>query len=315
MDAGHWWALDDAAARRCAASIAEDLGVRLVDVRWHEFAGRRGQVALFDVDGAQFAFVPGGQTSVGYDGDRFVPTTAQHRSFSEGSDQLRVADDIHAFVDAMTSPPRSAVLPSLLVSVAAVDVAAVPVPVDDPVAVDYVGYVRATTANLGDPQPRRVKSAGRVAAILGDDWTIERAWLIQTPTHAQIVERLARRGQRLLTADEWEQACGAGACTLFRWGDVEPDGRPHELEVGPHREANLFGLQIGQNPYDDEWTAEPAVVRGGDGGRMAHSGLGGRFVDWLTLATAYRDPYYEQWLHADRGQLDRVMVRPAIPVP
>lgn len=101
---------------------------------------------------------------------------------------------------------------------------------------------------------------------------------------------------------------------MFRWGDVEPDGRPHTLEVGPHREGNLFGLQIGQNPYNDEWTAEPAVVRGGDGGRMEHSWISG-FPDWLTLATAYRDPNYEQWLRTESHWLDRILVRPAIPVP
>ncbi|WP_328415186.1 hypothetical protein OG470_22540 [Micromonospora sp. NBC_00389] len=314
MDAAQWWALDDAGARRSASSIADRLGVRLVEVRSHEFAGRRGPVALFDVAGARFAFVPGGRTSVGFDGARFAPTEGQRRSFSDRAEQLNVADDIQAYVDAMTSPPRTVVVPSLLVSVAAVDVAAVPVPVDDPQVVSLVTNARATGGGLGGSQPRRVESAGRAVAVLGDDWAIERAWLIRTPTHAEVVERLAQRGQRLLSAHEWEHACGAGASTLFRWGDVEPEGVVHTLAAGPHREANLFGLQIGQNPYDEEWTAEPAVVRGGDGGSMAHSGIGG-FPSWLALATAYRDPHYEQWLRTDSDMLDRVLVRPAILVP
>ncbi|OKI58010.1 hypothetical protein [Micromonospora sp. CB01531] len=313
MDAAEWFGLDHADARQHAALIADDLGVGLTEVRWHEFAGRRAPVAIFDVDGAPFALVPGGETTVGFDADRFAPDARQRRSFSVRADQLNVADDIHAYVAAMTSRSRPVVLPSLLVSVAAIDAAAVPAPVDDPLVVQLVADARAAHGGPSGPGARQVTSAGRAAAVVGDDWTVERAWFIRTPSHTEIVERLAARGQRLLTADEWEHACGAGAKTLWRWGDREPDGPPHVPATGLHREGNLFGLRIGQNPYDDEWTAEPGVVRGGDGGSMAHSGIGG-FPAWLTLATAYRDAHHEEFVRTDGDLLDRVLVRPAIPV-
>ncbi|GAA1874259.1 hypothetical protein [Asanoa iriomotensis] len=314
MDSAEWSALDHAAALRRASAIADEVGIRLLGVRSHAFAGRRGKVALFDVDGTPFAFVPGGPTTVGFDAGRFAPDQRQRRSFAAVADQLNVVDDIQAYVAARTSPARQVVVPSLLVAVSAVDAAAVPAPVDDPMIVKLVTEARAVRGDLGGQRHYHVKSAGRAAAVVRDDWTIERAWFIRTPTHAEVVERLAREGRRLLTADEWEHACGAGATTLFRWGDTAPRGASDTLSVGPHREPNLFGLQIGQNPYDDEWTAEPAVARGGDGGAMAHSGIGG-FPAWLTLATAYRDPYYEQFLRTDSDLLDRVLIRPAIPVP
>jgi hypothetical protein len=99
---------------------------------------------------------------------------------------------------------------------------------------------------------------------------------------------LAAYGLRVATPDEWEYACGAGARTLFRWGDETPgDGYPGDYPAGPHRLPNLFGLRIGQDPYRIEHTTDPAVRCGGDGG-AAEADRRGFFLGWLTLATAYR---------------------------
>ncbi len=51
VDAVEWAGLDVARARTVAESISDDIGATLVDVRTHEYADRRGPVALFDVDG------------------------------------------------------------------------------------------------------------------------------------------------------------------------------------------------------------------------------------------------------------------------
>lgn len=78
---------------------------------------------------------------------------------------------------------------------------------------------------------------------------------------------LAALGLRTTSPDEWEWACGAGAATLFRWGDDSPDdGYPVEHRTGAHRTPNLWGLAIGQDSYRYEVTTEPTVVCGGDGG-------------------------------------------------
>lgn len=112
------------------------------------------------------------------------------------------------------------------------------------------------------------------------------------------------------TPDEWEYACGAGAATVFRWGDTYPAGAPYPAVVGPHRLPNAFGLAIGADPYLDERTSDPEVLCGGDGGTMICGGAG-QFMSWLTLATAYQDPYRAEVGEEYEGQS---IIRAVIPV-
>lgn len=138
--------------------------------------------------------------------------------------------------------------------------------------------------------------------------------MIDVPSQQAEVDRLAAIGQRLLTPEEWEHACGAGVSTLFRWDDTyPPGGDPCSTRFGPHLLPNAFGLEIGQDPYRDEWTADPGVVCGGDGGGMVCGGHG-EFVSWLTIATAFRDTDYAAWRQQDADLVGQMFVRPAIPL-
>ncbi|WP_238007875.1 hypothetical protein KZZ52_30165 [Dactylosporangium sp. AC04546] len=76
---------------------------------------------------------------------------------------------------------------------------------------------------------------------------------------------------------------------------------------------NRFGLRIGHDPYLDERTADPTVVCGGDGGSNVCGGAGD-FLSWLTLATAYRDAEYAEFLQREGANVDQFLVRPAIPL-
>src|SRR5262249_7829877 len=138
-----------------------------------------------------------------------------------------------------------------------------------------------------------------------------RAERAEERTHVELVDWLAKTGFRFPTSNEWEYACGAGATTLFRWGNHVPCDR-YPTDISPaeakwrrrwvlsggklrypregfvsdwdlHRRPNAFGLFIASDPYKCELVAEPGITRGGDGGNMICGGAG-FFVGWLTLA-------------------------------
>ncbi|MGE0710568.1 MAG: hypothetical protein AB7N76_27245 [Planctomycetota bacterium] len=68
---------------------------------------------------------------------------------------------------------------------------------------------------------------------------------------AAIEAGLAGEGARLPTLDEWEHACGGGATTLFRWGDLWPTTSPAVTTFDGHLVPNAYGLQ-----YADEASLE-----------------------------------------------------------
>jgi hypothetical protein len=125
---------------------------------------------------------------------------------------------------------------------------------------------------------------------------------------------LAEIGTRLPTPDEWEYACGAGAGSLFRWGDDAPVDRfPSEAKelVGD----SPFGLSIARNPYNPELTSDPDVLCGGDGGEAICGGYG-YFLAWLPLAGAYRDQGLPEMMNDDDWDMyfDVLRARPVIEV-
>lgn len=127
---------------------------------------------------------------------------------------------------------------------------------------------------------------------------------------------LAERGLRLPSPEEWEHACGAGATTLFHWGDAYPaDTVPYGTDsTGPHRLPNALGLCVAFDVYDSaELTSDPRSVYGGDGGEAACGGYG-TFLEWLPLATAHRSRSMADLLddQEDEEASDYVTARPVI---
>ncbi|WP_212842865.1 hypothetical protein [Catellatospora sp. IY07-71] len=329
-----WMASDETESWALANQIARRVGAASAEVGLHTYAGRQTWTAVFDVDGVPFALVPARQVQVGYDADRFSPTADQVHNYRESAEAFGIPDDIRAYVASRTSALRTVSVPALLVAVEAVQAGLTAMPADEPAVLRRVDELRRRVAVTGSAMPEHVEWAGFGRAVLAPDGTVRAAWMYDTPSYGVEVARLAALGQRLLTPDEWEYACGAGAATLFRWGDTYPGdvrspfcrddicaytcsgvGDPcADHRDGPHRRPNVFGLAIGQNPYREERTADPAVICGGDGGSMVCGGSGG-FVSWLTLATAYRDADYARFVQDEAEDLDQMLIRPAIVVP
>jgi hypothetical protein len=126
-----------------------------------------------------------------------------------------------------------------------------------------------------------------------------RPFLMETEPRREFPE--VEHGFRLPTDDEWEYACAAGTRTLFRWGDECPTDC-YPFDAGPraryprsawdlHQRPNAFGLFMPWGDLDLEYCSaaagagRPYVLRGGDGGGLAHGGAG-YFAVWMLLASA-----------------------------
>ncbi|WP_423833030.1 hypothetical protein [Streptomyces manipurensis] len=133
---------------------------------------------------------------------------------------------------------------------------------------------------------------------------------------AEVPDVLAARGLRMPTPDEWEYACGAGAATLFRWGDDCPlDRIPYGDRGGPQNGPSAFGLRIAHDTYRAELTGDPAAVHGGDGGESVCGGYG-NLLGWLPLATANRNPSMAEFVHGPDGDglYEDFSTRPVLPL-
>ncbi|BDU01077.1 MULTISPECIES: hypothetical protein [Nocardia] len=302
-----WWReLSDESAMGVARAVARENDAELIGVYRHEYAGRQQRIALFERAGMRFSLVPADRVRLGYDGDRFVPSPHQVVSYADSVEEYGLPA-IAEFVDAMTSPDRVVELPAMLVGVEALEPCLESVRIDDPRVQQLVAESGPRTGTITHLGP-----GGGLKVEFGELGQVQRAWVAEQISYEQALGSASVLGVRASTPDEWEYACGAGASTLFRWGDDSlDDGYPFDHRRGPHRESNLWGLKIGQDPYRHEFTTEPTIVCGGDGGG-ATCGGSGFFLGWLTLATAYRDKDFGAWLNSENGYITELLIRPVV---
>ncbi|WP_218022348.1 formylglycine-generating enzyme family protein [Nocardia amamiensis] len=305
LAAVRWRELSDESAMRVARAVARENDAELVAVYHHEYAGRQQRVALFERAGVRFSLVPADRVRLGYGGDRFVPSPHQAASYADSVEEYGLPA-IAEFVDAMTSPDRVVELPAMFVGVEALEPCLESARTDDP-------RVQKLVAESGPRPGGTVVWSGPDGGLkveFDELGQVHRAQVVEQISYEQALGKASALGVRASTPDEWEYACGAGASTLFRWGDDSPDdGYPFDHRTGPHRKSNLWDLKIGQDPYRHEFTTEPTIVCGGDGGG-ATCGGSGFFLGWLTLATAYRDKDFGAWLESDNRYITELLIRP-----
>ncbi|MFI9787931.1 hypothetical protein ACIHEI_31150 [Kitasatospora sp. NPDC051984] len=241
-----WRSFDLSTARQIAQQAADLAGGRVIAVETGEHLGSRMQRVLINRNAQEFALIPGGPVTLGFDLDTWRPTPEQAADYQESLEQGFGNDpDLRAHLAQLLSPRRRVNLATVLMAV--------------------------EDENLTEP-----------------------------PTDMPAV--LAARGLRMPSSDEWEHACGAGASTLFRWGNDCPlDRIPYDDHTGPQHQPNALGLRIAHDTYRTELTSDLTAVHGGDGGESACGGYG-HLLGWLPLATANRNPFYAEFVYGPDGE-------------
>ncbi|MCX4549976.1 hypothetical protein [Streptomyces sp. NBC_01500] len=241
-----WRSFELPTARRVAQEAAHQVDGQVTAVEAVEHLGAPLHRVRIERGGQEFALIPGGEVTLGFDLDAWQPTPEQAADYAESLDQgFGYGPDLRAHLAQVLSPRRSVTLATVLMAVE-----------DEP--------------------------------------------LTEPPADMPAV--LAARGLRMPSSDEWEHACGAGADTLFRWGNDCPlDDIPYENRTGPHQQRSGFGLRIAHDTYRMELTSDITSVRGGDGGESACGGYG-FMLAWLPLATANRNPFTAEFVYGPGGE-------------
>ncbi|RKN86307.1 SUMF1/EgtB/PvdO family nonheme iron enzyme [Paenibacillus ginsengarvi] len=252
--------------------------------------GMRTETAVYELDGAEFVFVPGDTVTLGWE------------SFADGLDVDTLADldqvmeeydipDLASFLQSMMSPVRTVTVEPMLVERKLHEIGWHLVDPDSEVMVTRRQDIEAFEAS-----PNRISITNkRLRLTRSSSGTVVEEY--KPIAYADLIVTLQEQGCSLPTEDEWEYLCGGGARTLWRWGDSFPydthiryfedpalKGTPYDME-----QPNQFGLHIAYDPYKYEVVDAPCLLKGADGGSFICGGTG-IAMGYMPVATYFRSP-------------------------
>lgn len=253
-----------------AKAIGAETGMDYKGIVRYSRWGTELETALYQKEGAEFVFLPGKRTELGWNG---LPEQPEESGFLAALEQ-----DILEYwggqyqpeeiLRLLTAPRRTVTIPPLLAEriPRSCENSSV-IPLDElseagqKAAAQLQSNPRSRCMIFDSFEPGNPKL--RLTRLKSGEIQAE---ILRPESPAELRRRLEQEGFTLPDGDLWEYLCGGENGALFPWGNRLPE--PEELSW----RENGFGLRIG---YDHEGYRREVIrdcpwpFRGGDGGELA----------------------------------------------
>lgn len=234
-DITEWNALSLAQQSEFARTLQSQLPshYRFAGVQRFSMGTRTHNVAFFSADNeSMFALIPGGEVELGFDASRWEPTPEEAESWADTAAEYGIESDLTEHIESATTPRRRVVMNPFLIETKATEVGWESIALDDPDVKELIDNLPSGNK----PYTSSISHDERETRVTRDESGHITAKVANQPTHESLCAGLRNKGFRFPTSDEWEFVCGAGATTLFRWGDHVPCDR-YPTDISPAEAA------------------------------------------------------------------------------
>lgn len=244
--------------------------------RW----GQSCTTGVLEQDGKEFAFVPGGTVTLGWEQFATGLDKANLHELQNTFREFAYRGAPEDFIRQEMTPVRRVTVPPMLVGRNLEEIGWEPVSFwDSRLQEEHRDWLEDFWRHeYSGIEIFQINGCARFKKY-GTRW---QAYLCHEITYRQLQEDLNQQGFSLPTADEWAHLCGGGCRTLFPWGDgidsqmhLHHFGDANDLRPYDMEQPNFFGLSIAYDPYMREIVqADVFTTCGGDGGCSICGGSG-----------------------------------------